>query len=120
MAKEVNINTGVFLGGKVTLDFLITQSDDITPQNMTGWTLTFIMRSGTNSSRFSLTKSSPSSGITIVNGSATNDKARVSIDAADTVSWPSGRASYALWRSDGTEDTPLAYGTINLINVAKQ
>lgn len=95
------------------------------PQNMGGWTLAFVLRErsvpGTDSPAI-VTKTSPSGGISIGNGSGTNDRATITIADTDlpTTLIP-GRAYHAtLWRTDDGSDTPLWYGVVTLKAVAQQ
>lgn len=86
-------------------------------QAMTGWSLAYVWRKADGTLALSKTTSS---GITIGNGSGTDDRATVTIDAADTVSLAPGTYNYALWRTDSTNDDPLAYGTLVLSAPAAQ
>lgn len=122
MAIETNIPKGqIFIGGTKIIDFHVKQADETTPQSMTGWSLTFIMRAGFTDDQFEIIKTTAvDGGITISSHSGTDDKASISLLRADTLNWPSGNAQYSLWRSDDPNDEPLAYGTIYLTNVAGQ
>lgn len=86
-------------------------------QTMTGWALAYIWRDRNGASKLSKTTSS---GITIGNGSGTDDRATVSIAQADTLTLAPGKYSWALWRTDSTNDDVLAEGTLILAAVAAQ
>lgn len=85
---------------------------------MTGWALAFVVRLG---SSLVLSKATSGGGITIGNGSGTDDRATVAIADTDTAGWTAGRDySWALWRTDDGSDTPLAYGPCRIVYVAAQ
>lgn len=86
-------------------------------QNMTGWSLAYVWRDVRGAIVFS--KATGGSGITIGNGAGTNDRATTAIDAADTQGL-AGEYSWALWRTDSTNDDPLAVGTVYVSPIAAQ
>ena len=94
---------------------VVTVDGGSTPQTMTGWALTFVVRLG---DVLMLSKTTVS-GITIGNGSGTDDRATIDIEDTDTESWtPGQRYRWALWRSDTGNETPLAHGRLAIIDVA--
>lgn len=120
MAVETNITKGQwFIGSDLVLRFNIKQEDLITPQDMTGWTLSFVLREKTQDGTIKISKTT-SSGIALANGSGTNDRANVTIQRADTLALREGIYWYALWRSDDPNDTVLAYGSAYLTKAAIQ
>lgn len=96
-----------FAGDKATFRIPVVQDDDTTPQDMSSWTLEFTLSRGSGFSA-AVTKTT-SSGITITNGSATNDRADVVLDAADTLGL-AGNYRYSLRRTDSGEELELAFG----------
>lgn len=111
--KQVN-----FPAGALRLHRIDVEDSAESPQNMTGWTLSYVWREANGQLAFS--KGTGGSGITIGNGSGTNDRATVTIDRADTQGLRGSVYSWALWRTDGTSDDPLATGTLRLVQVADQ
>ncbi len=109
---EVNFPRGAKRAHRIT----VVDSADAA-QAMTGWSLAYVWRDANESA--ALTKTT-SSGITIGNGSATDDRATVTIDAADTAALTGQKYTWALWRTDGTNDDVLAEGTLVLSRVAQQ
>lgn len=86
-------------------------------QAMSGWTLAYVWRD--ERGNVVVSKATGGSGITVGNGSGTNDRATVTIDRTDTISLQ-GRYRWALWRTDGTDDDLLAEGTVVVPAVADQ
>ena len=87
-------------------------------QSMSGWTLAYVWREVNGQIAFS--KTSGGGGITVGNGSGTNDRATVTIDRTDTAGLRGTRYNWSLWRTDGTDDDALASGTLILVQVADQ
>lgn len=114
--REQNIERGAgwFRGEDKDFEALIRQSDDITPQQMNGWSLEWYVfdREG---GRLLITRTSAGGHITISNGDGTNDKASWSCPAAETVPLR-GAENYwhELWRVDTNERACLLYGTAYL------
>ncbi len=112
MAVETNIARGsFFVGARQTHRVDVVDSAG-SPQNMTGWSLAYAWR---REGKRVLAKT-PTPG----NGSGTNDRADVSIDASDTAGLAPGRYEWALCRSDSTNDVVLAWGTLELTRAAAQ
>lgn len=82
------------------------------PQNMTGWSLGFAIYTTSDVARVS--KATGGSGITIGNGSGTNDRATVTLTHADTRDLKSGLYQWALWRTDAGFENVLGFGTLVL------
>lgn len=87
-------------------------------QNMGGWSLAYVWRDSNGYPV--LSKATGGSGVTIGNGTGTNDRATVSIDRTDTSGLRGTKYDWALWRTDGTDDDVLAEGTLILSQVADQ
>ena len=89
------------------------------PQTMTGWALAAVVRS--TDGALVVNTSTGGNGITIGDGSGTNDRATITLTDTDMTGWPPGRAyEWALWRTDAGTDIPLAYGQCTLKRVAAQ
>lgn len=117
-AKEANITAAEawFKGEDRTINIDVDQADGTTPQNMTGWALTWELMSA-NSGPAVLTKTTALGGIAITNGDGTNDRAAVTILDTDTepTTLPAGVYYYRLRRTDAGNETVLAYGTAVLM-----
>jgi phenylpyruvate tautomerase PptA (4-oxalocrotonate tautomerase family) len=120
MAREQHLGAtdDWFIGEDKTIPFEIYSSDEATMQNITGWALAFYIRQRDGSDKKLLTKTTVS-GITIAGSynadqSTNTQRATVSIDDTDTDHWQPGGYSYALWRTDASNETVLAYGTLHL------
>ena len=87
------------------------------PQSMAGWSLAYVWRNAVD--RLVLNKATGGGGVVIGNGTAANDRAVVTIDAADTDGF-AGEYEAALWRTDTTNDDPLWVGTVVVTKVARQ
>ena len=103
-------------GAKLNIELSVITAAG-TPQTMTGWTLAFVIRD-IAAERLMLSKTT-AAGITITDGSGTDDLAIAAIDAADTEGFE-GVYSGAFWRTDGTYDAPLWAGKIVFTKVARQ
>lgn len=89
-------------------------------QAMSGWTLAYVWRAGPSAvDRLIFSKATGGSGITVGNGSGTNDRATVTIDRADVIG-VRGKVWWSLYRTDGTDDDVLAAGTLMVVAVADQ
>jgi hypothetical protein len=112
----------LFVGEDRSLVFDVT-SDGTTPQTMTGWSLTWELltrRGGT----ILITKSTGGSGITIGNGSGTNDRATVVVSDTDTegiattlgvdIDQVAGTYFHVLRRTDSGSESVLAFGDVVL------
>lgn len=97
---------------------VVTETGGTTPQAMTGWALKFVVRrSGDQALVCSKTTGS---GISIGNGSGTDDRATITL-ADDDVTHPPGRNYVgALWRTDDGNDTPLWDGPVTIRQAAAQ
>jgi len=101
--------------GKTGLFFLsVFQFDGVTPQNLSGATLYF--HAAVNG--FSLTKSSPASGITIQNSSGGTNCATLQIEPSDTANVSAGLETLQmpceLVMQVGGEDYALNEGTLTI------
>lgn len=103
-----------FIGEDRSLVIDVT-SDGTTPQTMTGWALTWELMDRKGGTAL-ITKATGGSGITIGNGSGTNDRATVVITDADTEAITQGAGTYyhVLRRTDSGSETVLAFGDFYL------
>lgn len=118
MATESTLE--LFIGADTTLRIDVTTTDGgATPQTMTGWALAFYLRRAND---VLLVSKTTGDGITIGNGSGTDDRATVAITDTDMAGIePPGREyRFALWRTDDGSDIPIAYGNAVLRKVAGQ
>lgn len=120
MATETNIAKGTFFpGADHTWNVPLTDSAG-DPVNAGSWSLAHVIRRP--SGEVVVSKATGGSGITLGNRDGTNDLAIVAIDHADTLGKmaPGGGYTWACWRTDGDDDTPLAYGTLWVTAIAGQ
>ncbi len=110
MARKSTLELYVAADQDVIVDVL--QSDEVTPQAMTGWTLGFVVRDTAGNLLFS--KASPAN-IAIGNGAATNDRATTAVALADIPTGTGIGHEWALWRTDSGDRTLLAWGPVNFI-----
>ena len=115
-AREANITTAEawFKGEDRTIHIDVDQADGTTPQNMTGWALTWELLSS-NSGPALLTKTTAAAGISITNGDGTNDRAAVTINDTDTEPLAGGVYYYRLRRTDAGNEVVLTYGSAVLL-----
>ena len=89
----------VFRGEDLTLNFTMSPTVDIT-----GWTIQFY------------------SGLLTINAtitSGTSGTFSVSITRAQTAAWTPGSKKFDIWRTDSGSSTVLAYGSIEVREVAR-
>ena len=114
-AKEARIAESHhwMIGEDRTIRIDVLQSDDVTPQAMTGWALTWELldkRGGT----VLLSKTTAAGGITIGNGDATDDRATIPVADTDLEAVASlavpGTFFHVLRRTDAGSEAVLAFG----------
>jgi hypothetical protein len=119
--RRFDIDAGiVFVGAQIVLQFRVEDSaDPPAAQVMTGWALEFKVSVDPETTTAALISKTTGSGITIGNGTGTNDQASVSLQPADT--WSSstfvvdpGDYWYSLRRTDSGFETPLIWGKIRI------
>lgn len=93
---------------------VVTTDGGTTPQTMTGWTLEFVIRRIPDDAL--VCQLTP----TIGNGSGTDDRATVAVGVTDITHPPGRNYEWALWRVDGSNDVPLAYGPCVILKAASQ
>ena len=97
---------------------------DGNPQTMTSWTFAYVWRNASGDVAFAQKISgsgiSLTNGVTAEEGIGTDNVAVVTINRVDTLALGDKQFSGALWRTDGTDDDPLATFTLVLSHVADQ
>jgi len=98
MATKNNIE--IFRGEVVLLNFTMSPTVDIT-----GWTIQFFCGELTVNA-------------TIVSGGG--GIFSVSLSRTNTAAWTPGTKRYDIWRTDSNSDVVLAYGAIEVMDVARE
>lgn len=121
MARTSNIELFIATDQQVLID---VDDGAGVAQNMGAWALAFVVRprAQVGTGEPEIVSKATGSGITVGNGSGTNDRATVAIADTDLpASLTPGRGYHAtLWRTDAGTDVPLWYGTVTLKAVAQQ
>jgi len=134
---ETNIGRGEWLiGAAFTFRVLRTNTGSRagTAVAMTGYGLKFVLRRNARDATALISKTTGSAEITIGNGTyppddpfspngatgGTDDMASVTILETDGATLAEGTYHWALWRTDGTNDRPLAWGTVRLTQTSIQ
>lgn len=123
MAVETNIRRGEFLiGANFTFRVLVTSDGtaDGVPTNMTGYSLLFVLKVDPDRPSAVVSKTTSGATISLASVNGTNDAADITIIEADTLNLLEGVYHWALWRTDGANDRPLAWGTVELTQTASQ
>lgn len=115
MAKEFKItksdNWFVDEDKEIRIDVL--QSDESTPQNMTGWSLTYEILT-TKFGKVEISKTVSGGGVSIGDGDGTNDRATITINDTDTENLYEGTHYHRLRRTDAGFEQTLSEGEIYL------
>ena len=98
---------------------VVTEDGGATPQTMTGWALLFVIRK-TTGQKDVVCSYTTSAGITIGNGSGTDDRATVALVDTDVIATPGREYEFALWRTTDGSDIPIAYGPVIVKRAAAQ
>lgn len=115
MAVERNITSDddFFLGEDKTLTFTIYQSDGVTPQDITGWALSWMLKQkGTDDDDDALVTKTTASGITLT--TPASGVCTVSIADTDTEDLRSNTYRHELKRTDAGLETVLCHGACQL------
>ena len=103
-----------FKGEDRTINIDVDQADGTTPQDMSGWALTWELKdSATGLARITKTTAA---GITITNGDGTNDRAQVTIADVDTEPLVPGTYYHQLRRTDAGSEVVLSFGDAVLLD----
>lgn len=106
----------MFLGTDKTFADTIYQSDGVTPQDITNWSLKFVVHAYGDQSTVFITKTTGGGGITIP--LPTNGLANITVNAADTVNMFPGQYGWYVERTDSGADDVLSYGLFTLLQRA--
>ncbi len=115
MAVRFNITADedFFIGADQPIEIDVKQSDGSTPQAMTGWALTWELKdSPADTAHFSKTVGG---GISIGNGSGTDDRATITVADTDTEPLEPGLYYHQLRRTDAGSERILSFGTVVLL-----
>jgi hypothetical protein len=116
MAIERNITTNddFFLGEDKVLPDTIYQSDGITLQNVTGWTISFMVKKHATDldADAKVTKTTANGGIVLT--APLSGLITITLASADTASLPAGLYAYEVKRTDVFPKTVLTTGTLTL------
>jgi len=100
-----------FTGEDKTLKFPVYQGDDVTPQDVTGWGLTWILRrKDADADPALLVKTPTITGTYNATPALNTQRVEVSIVDTDTENFAAGTYRYSLKRTDDGSETILAYG----------
>lgn len=103
-----------FAGEAATFRYDVTEADGVTAQVMTGWALTWELKTSRTGTVL-LTKT-VGDGVTIGNGSGTDDRASVAVDAEDTEAIAAGIYHQQLRRTDAGSEKVLSFGDAHLLS----
>lgn len=107
----VQANFSVYRGEDASLVFAIYEADGVTPQNITGWSLSFTVRPAGGIALIAKTVGNGIALTTPASGIAT-----VTLAAADTSSLPAVYYSFSLARTDSGQDAELTSGLMILLS----
>lgn len=115
MAKTVNIghNDEFFTGEDKTVRFTVAQADDVTPQDITGWTLSWMVkRKPTDVDASAVITKTTASGIQLT--TPEQGICTVSVTDDDTTTLKAGLYYHELKRTNPGVETVLSQGTVTL------
>lgn len=111
MALEANVQ--FFTGEDKILSFTIYQSDGSTAQNITGWSLSWMVKADKTDEDDEALVTKSGAGVTITNGAA--GQCSVTVEDSDIAALVGGTRYYhELKRTDAGLETVLSYGTFRL------
>ena len=100
-----------FIGEDTVITIDVVADDGVTPQNMAGWSLAWELKPLPSTAVASANISKTvGSGITIGDGSATDDRATITIDDDDTEGLDAGVYYHQLRRTDAGAEVILTVG----------
>ena len=103
-----------FTGEDRLINIDVVQADGVTPQDMTGWSLTWELKDGpTGMVRVA---KSVGSGLVIGDGAGTGDRASITIADTDTEGLPAGTYYHHLRRTDPGNEIVLSFGAAVLLD----
>lgn len=106
-------NITAYIGTDNSYVFTVFQSDGVTPVNITGFAIQFVVEEYGNSAGVFITKT-VGSGVTLTN--PTQGQFTVSLVAADTASMYPGQYAYRTERTDSGSDTVYPLGLFTLFS----
>lgn len=109
---NIGVDEAWHAGEDRQLNIDVTNAAD-SAQDMSGWSLTWVLRSKATDE--DLVTKTVGSGISITNGDGTNDRAEVTVAAADTADLAAGLYHHHLRRTDSGNTIILAYGDVTLL-----
>jgi hypothetical protein len=102
-----------FRGTDTVWNFILYQEDGETPQNITGWTLTYVLRDGATNPIALVSKAMGAGGITITSG--VNGAGSVTMARADTLRLSPGKYFHRLRRTDSGSNAQEFHGDAYLL-----
>lgn len=110
-SPTVIVNLAMRIGEDKIFQDTIYQSDGITPQNITGWSVSFVVHRYGDRSTVFITKT-VGAGITLT--SPTTGVMQITVANADTVSLQLGQYGYYVQRTDSGNSADLSSGLFTL------
>ena len=110
---DIGPDQHVFIGTDKTLQFDVNQVDGTTAQVMTGWALTWELR--TEEGGKVLVTKAVGTGITISNGDGTDDRASIVLADTDTEGLQPQVYYHALRRTDAGSEDVIVFGDFHLL-----
>lgn len=110
---DISADADFFIGTDQPIEIDVTQSDESTPQTMTGWALTWELKDSPSSSAH--ISKTVGVGISIGNGSGTDDRVTITVTDTDTEPLEAGLYYHQLRRTDAGSERILSFGTVALM-----
>ncbi len=116
MAIRFNIEFSdeFFIGEDRSVVIDVKQSDESTPQTLTGWALAYEIKASPGEAAL-ISKTTGGGEIAFSNGSGTNDRATITIDDDDTEALEPGKYYHQLRRTDAGSEQLLSFGDVVLL-----
>lgn len=113
MATQANIGTNddFFTGEDKSLVFTVTQADGSTPQNITGWTLSWMLKRNLGDADAAALITKTTAGGAIALTTPLSGICTVTIEDVDTDALTPGTYRHELKRTNAGTETVLSYGT---------
>jgi hypothetical protein len=115
MADEQHItsDSDFFLGEDKILTFTVRQSDEVTPQDITGWAISWMLkRDASDVDASAIITKEVGTGVVLT--TPASGVCTVTLEDTDTATLPSRLYYHELKRTDDGFETVLAYGTCHL------
>jgi peptidoglycan/xylan/chitin deacetylase (PgdA/CDA1 family) len=116
MAREANITKDhdFFTGTDYTIKFPVTQADGVTPEDVSSWALSWVLKKRKTDADADAKVSRVTGGGGIVISGEDNDVVEVLVSDSHTFDLPAGSYYHELKRTDEGSETVLAYGSVAL------